>query len=403
MHCLFLFTVTYTISQFVYFLLLNIHFRITDIKYNSPAHISGKIEHGDEIIQINYQTVVGWQYKRVLQQLQESPPDVLLTLKKRPRHTKIYGQIYMKPYRLPSKKRSIPYRFGENLPSPRIEFIPSQNFPVLLPLTEKSDLIDSDSSSSSSISIPAETTKSNDKDIRLYLSKPRAVLHRRNTICGDQFSGFRGNITFWHEMNVRNRNIEGNSLRDKSVSFGFGLEISLDKRPITCIGIGHNNNKFGDLGNVLKGSLPDMKTGDKGNISDVNDNVIPQRNEVKSGSLDEVKGKHELKTKVVKFNTSQEEKTRIYETNEDENITRAMKEKHCKQNEDNEANIELPNLPTKLKITCSPGNDTGLAEAINVILIKNTHEPLEKNKDDGKIIVFYYCVFFIYFSHLLFR
>lgn len=51
------------------------------------------------ILQVNYQTVVGWQRQKVLMLFQESPPDVLLTLKKRPKHTKIYGQIYMKPYR----------------------------------------------------------------------------------------------------------------------------------------------------------------------------------------------------------------------------------------------------------------------------------------------------------------
>lgn len=68
--------------------------RVTDIKYNSPAHNSGKIEEGDEIVQINYQTVVGWQYKKVLQQLQESTTEVYLTLKKRPKHTKIYGNKF---------------------------------------------------------------------------------------------------------------------------------------------------------------------------------------------------------------------------------------------------------------------------------------------------------------------
>lgn len=48
--------------------------RITEIKFNSPAHNSGKVEEGDEIVQINYQAVVGWEYKKVLLQLQESPP-----------------------------------------------------------------------------------------------------------------------------------------------------------------------------------------------------------------------------------------------------------------------------------------------------------------------------------------
>lgn len=234
---------------------------ITDIKYNSPAHVSGKIEDGDEIIQINYQTVVGWHYKRVMQQLQESPPDVLLTLKKRPKHTKIYGQIYMKPYRLPSKKKTLPYRLGENLPSPRINLFATQNFPMILPLScvpEKHNLSDSDSSSSGLLT-PTEPRKINEKELRLYLPKPRAVLQRRNTICGDRVAGFKGNVIFWHEIS-HSMDQESPSLRDKSVSFGFGLEMSA--RPTTCIGIHNVNNssdKYGDFENALKGSLPDMK------------------------------------------------------------------------------------------------------------------------------------------------
>lgn len=364
------------------------HFRITDIKYNSPAHTSGKIEDGDEIIQINYQTVVGWHYKRVLQQLQESPPDVLLTLKKRPRHTKIYGQIYMKPYRLPSKKRSLPYRFGESLPSPRIEFTPSQNFPVLLPLTEKGNLSDSDSSSTSSILIPAEsTTKSNEKDLRLYLPKPRAVLQRRNTICGDRASGFHGNITFWHEMTIRRNNIEGNSLRDKSVSVGFGLEISPAKRPITCIGI-HNKEKYGDLGSALKGSLPDMKIAKddvrpsivKPLSSDINDNMITQwAADAANESFD--KNKQDIKTKIVKFNTAHDiiehSNAAAAAANPElphgaSNEIGVIDEKQEKSQESADS-LAIPSLPIKQKQMCTPSN-TGLAEAINVTLIKSKHE-----------------------------
>lgn len=71
-------------------------------------------------------TVVGWQRKNVMFLLQESPPEIVLTLKKRPKHTKVYGQIYMKPYRLPSKKRSQqPYsRWNDSLPSPVLLPIP---------------------------------------------------------------------------------------------------------------------------------------------------------------------------------------------------------------------------------------------------------------------------------------
>lgn len=36
---------------------------------------------------------------------EESSTEVLITLKKRPRHSKVFGQIYIKPYRLPCKKQ----------------------------------------------------------------------------------------------------------------------------------------------------------------------------------------------------------------------------------------------------------------------------------------------------------
>lgn len=63
--------------------------------------------------------------------LQESPPEIVLTLKKRPRHTKVYGQIYMKPYRLPSRKRdgNSWFRWKDNLPSPRLLDLP----PITIP------------------------------------------------------------------------------------------------------------------------------------------------------------------------------------------------------------------------------------------------------------------------------
>ena len=108
--------------------------QIGEIKFSSPAHQCGKIEEGDEVVQVNYQTVVGWQTKKVMHLFEESPTDVFLTLKKRPRHTKVYGQIYMKPYRLPSRKRAAPYsRWHDNLPSPRPELLTIPDFEMPLP------------------------------------------------------------------------------------------------------------------------------------------------------------------------------------------------------------------------------------------------------------------------------
>ncbi|KAL1387563.1 hypothetical protein pipiens_012690 [Culex pipiens pipiens] len=223
--------------------------RIAEIKFNSPAHNSGKVEEGDEIVQINYQTVVGWEYKKVLVQLQESPPDVLLTLKKRPKHTKIYGQIYIKPYRLPSKKRSLPYRWGESLPSP----LALQDFSLPLARVPEKPVSSDSESENSDILTPTDVKKS-DKDIRLYLPKPRAVLQRRHTL-----SSFKDlvSVSFWHERQSKLLSADPQSLRDKSVSFGFGLEMSLP-RPTTCLGM--VNGAGGGVGHAGQGKVT---TGEK--------------------------------------------------------------------------------------------------------------------------------------------
>ncbi|ETN62892.1 connector enhancer of ksr [Anopheles darlingi] len=240
--------------------------RITEIKFNSPAHNSGKVEEGDEIVQINYQTVVGWEYKKVLLMLQESPPDVLLTLKKRPKHIKIYGQIYIKPYRLPSKKRSQPYRWGESLPSPRTtDTFALQDFSRPLERVPEKHVPSDTESEGSDILTPTDV-KEAEKEIRLYLPKPRAVLQRRHTL--SSFKDLVG-VGTWYDRTAaggkRPLASEMQSLRDKSVSFGFGLEMA--PRPTTtCLGLVPMNEGEGDTGapgkcasfGGLQSSLPDI-------------------------------------------------------------------------------------------------------------------------------------------------
>ncbi|XP_038624999.1 connector enhancer of kinase suppressor of ras 3 isoform X2 [Tachyglossus aculeatus] len=57
---------------------------ITGTTENSPADKSQKIHAGDEVIQVNRQTVVGWQLKNLVKKLRENPTGVVLLLKKRP-------------------------------------------------------------------------------------------------------------------------------------------------------------------------------------------------------------------------------------------------------------------------------------------------------------------------------
>ncbi|XP_031702968.1 connector enhancer of kinase suppressor of ras 3 [Anarrhichthys ocellatus] len=60
---------------------------ITGTTEHSPADLSRKIHAGDEVIQVNQQTVVGWQLKNLVVKLREDPKGVVLLLKKRPSGT----------------------------------------------------------------------------------------------------------------------------------------------------------------------------------------------------------------------------------------------------------------------------------------------------------------------------
>uniref|UniRef100_A0A674E684 Connector enhancer of kinase suppressor of Ras 2 n=1 Tax=Salmo trutta TaxID=8032 RepID=A0A674E684_SALTR len=60
---------------------------ITGTTEGSLADRCKKIHAGDEVIQVNHQTVVGWQLKNLVNSLRGDPGGVMLTLKKRPQST----------------------------------------------------------------------------------------------------------------------------------------------------------------------------------------------------------------------------------------------------------------------------------------------------------------------------
>ncbi|KAJ8347839.1 hypothetical protein SKAU_G00264280 [Synaphobranchus kaupii] len=60
---------------------------ITGTTEGSPADRCKKIHAGDEVIQVNHQTVVGWQLKNLVNSLRGDPSGVMLTVKKRPQST----------------------------------------------------------------------------------------------------------------------------------------------------------------------------------------------------------------------------------------------------------------------------------------------------------------------------
>lgn len=285
----------------------------------------------------------------------------------------------------------MPYRLGlsENLPSPRIDLVPAQNFSMLLPLPEKVNLSDSDSSSSSSL-LPVEPiAKSTEKDLRLYLPKPRAVLQRRNTICGDRASGYRGNVIFWHELNNQ-MDQDSPSLRDKSVSFGFGLEMS-SSRPTTCIGI-HNmgGDRNGELASALKGSLPDMKHVKNSKAAQSND-------EAPNGALADVEQSHaeddtqqkQAKNKVVKFNTPDvlvnvTDSIPYADADDVEEIAELPEPIPRTKNNTSPTVVQIHTQPEspKAKQSC---NDTEFAETVNETLVRTlAHSTFDRPSDADK-------------------
>ena len=171
---------------------------VTETRMLNP---SARVEPGDEIVQVNYQTVVGWQTKKVIQLMNQAHPTaIILTLKKRPRHSNL-GQIYIKPFKIPNRKKSDLY--FNNLPSPRTELLVVPD--VSLPITKKR----TPSESSSDVPLSETETDSEDDEaflpvaasevagqiqrnsaasptqsMRSVLSRPRSAPQRRATISG---------------------------------------------------------------------------------------------------------------------------------------------------------------------------------------------------------------------------
>ncbi|KRT84398.1 PDZ domain-containing protein [Oryctes borbonicus] len=272
--------------------------QIAEVKHGSPAHLSRKIEKGDEIVQVNYQTVVGWYREKVMLLLQDSSPEVLLTLKKRPQHTKVYGPIYMKPYRLPSKKRGTPYsRWNENLPSPRLLTINDlPQIPLPKPTT-KTSLQELETESSSDNDTDTPDSPLNESSPTLFPLKSRPVLQRRNTITGasptsmkpypgiEQFlKMYKPEALHSSSYHIQNNKFEDESslLRDKSVSCSHGLELT--PRPTTVIGI--SQNRAINRQNSIKNGVQD-----KGNSKKVmfEENNIVLKNYYNSNLIKDVK------------------------------------------------------------------------------------------------------------------
>nr|XP_006816059.1 PREDICTED: uncharacterized protein LOC102800592 [Saccoglossus kowalevskii] len=92
---------------------------ITGTKEQSAADLSRKVHQGDEILQVNYRTVVGWQLSKVVEAMKEDPNEVTLTLKKRPKNVSLQGQIIVKRSVLNSSTANVKKKHSHTAPGRR--------------------------------------------------------------------------------------------------------------------------------------------------------------------------------------------------------------------------------------------------------------------------------------------
>lgn len=78
---------------------------IEDVVFSSPAHRSGRLSFGDEVVQIEYQTVVGWPLQSVKDLIKTYTGELILTIKKKPSQSTLNPSVViMKPYAIPLKR-----------------------------------------------------------------------------------------------------------------------------------------------------------------------------------------------------------------------------------------------------------------------------------------------------------
>lgn len=148
---------------------------VDNVSLSSGAHVSGRISNGDELIQIDYQTVVGWPLESVIDLLNRYPIEVTLTLRKKPfqESNNCIASSVLKPFPIPLKKsreiesRNSPPEINKTIQSAHEKIIVStcneENSPAMTPST-----INTYESS------PEPTTS----------QKPKGQLRRRASISG---------------------------------------------------------------------------------------------------------------------------------------------------------------------------------------------------------------------------
>uniref|UniRef100_T1IM37 Connector enhancer of kinase suppressor of ras 2 n=1 Tax=Strigamia maritima TaxID=126957 RepID=T1IM37_STRMM len=172
---------------------------IGEVKLQSPAQLCGRIDVGDEVVQVNYQNVVGWQLKKLVLIMKENPTEIVLTLKKRPHHSNMLSQIFARSF-FHSKKSADTYvpRFEwqrELRVSPTTDF---NQTPYSQPEDSPKDLLEVEEEEDQSSGFVQEcSTSTTDESIaNLFVPRQRATIQRRATVTGISPNALRAPINF---------------------------------------------------------------------------------------------------------------------------------------------------------------------------------------------------------------
>ncbi|XP_045523969.1 uncharacterized protein LOC123714019 [Pieris brassicae] len=237
------------------------HHQIAHIRFGSPAHASGHVHEGDEIVQVGDVCVLGWSGEAVERACAavagRASGELVLRLRRRgaralptpPLHTRA-------PRPRAHRLRLPPLTDHRMLHRYELDFPMTATPPALLrpPVEEKEEppphspacSPECSSDESEPLSPPASPTHLHLDRARMYPPKPQAAVQRRHTIsCGSPVSKrpHLGIEQFWQELQQQRWDSgegpepEDAALyrRDKAVSCSTGLQLS--PRPRTCLGV----------------------------------------------------------------------------------------------------------------------------------------------------------------------
>ncbi|KAL0839986.1 hypothetical protein ABMA28_015313 [Loxostege sticticalis] len=221
------------------------HHQLCDIRFGSPAHASGAVHDGDEIVQVGPACVIGWSGEAVEARCAAAAAAAGGELQLRLRRRAARAPAALATPQLHRAR----YRHNLDLRLDTIMTIPEAEATAATVPTDAEEAPHSPASSSDEsepLSPPASPDHLHLPHTRMYPPKPRSAVQRRHTIsCGSPLSK-RPNLPidqFWRQLREHkwergdSSDHDDSTLyrRDKAVSYSTGLELS--PRPRTCLGV----------------------------------------------------------------------------------------------------------------------------------------------------------------------